>query len=139
MDFQLKPGARSEVQRVVEEQLSATHLGSGKAHVLATPAMIALMEMAAMESVAPLLPEGYQTVGVRVDVTHTAPTPLGMRVTARAELIRVEGRTLTFRVTAEDEKEVVGEGTHQRAVIDVARFQKRLEAKGNGRGARSEG
>lgn len=129
MEITLQPGLTGEIRKTVEERHTATHLGSGNVHVLATPIMISLLENAAIEAVDPLLPEGYQTVGIRIDVRHTAPTPVGMQITARAELTKVEGRILTFRVTAEDEKEQVGEGTHQRAIIDTARFLERIRSK----------
>jgi predicted thioesterase len=129
MTNSLKPGLKGQIQKTVEEQHTATHIGSGKVPVLATPAMIGFMEWAATETVQPYLLEGFTTVGTHVDVRHLAPTPVGMKVTFQAELIRAEGRTLTFRVTALDEKEKVGEGTHQRTIIDVARFQSRVQAK----------
>lgn len=129
MAFQLEPGIKHQIQRTVEEQYTATHVGSGQAAVLATPVMILFMETAAMEAVLNGLPLGHQTVGVHVDVRHVAPTPVGMRVDVTAELIKVEGRLLTFQVTAHDEREVVGTGTHQRAIIDLARFQERVQAK----------
>ena len=125
----LQPGLTGEVQETVREEHTAPHLGSGSVQVLSTPMMISFMESAAIEAVDHLLPEGQQTVGIRIDVRHLAPTPVGMQVTARAELTSVEGRILTFRVTAEDEKELVGEGTHQRAIIDGARFMERIEQK----------
>ena len=130
MDHNLQPGLKGNIQRTVTEKDTATHVGSGNASVLASPVMICWMEVAAMETADPQLPQGYRTVGIHVDVKHIAPTPLGMRVTARAELLKVEGKVLTFRVTAEDEKEVVGEGTHQRAIIELTRFQERVRSKG---------
>jgi fluoroacetyl-CoA thioesterase len=132
MDFSLKPGLTKQLVRTVEDQYTATHVGSGTMAVLATPAMIAFMEAASMEAVQPYLPEGYQTVGVQLDVRHIAPTPLGMQVTFHAELIEAEGRVLTFRVRADDEKEKVGEGTHKRAIIELARFQDRVRVKSQG-------
>ena len=101
--------------------------------VLATPVMVTLMESAALEAVAGLLPEGYQTVGTRIDVHHFAATPVGMRVTASAEVIRVDGRSLTFRLIVEDEKERIGEGSHERVIINVARFDQRVQEKVIGR------
>jgi fluoroacetyl-CoA thioesterase len=97
--------------------------------VLATPEMIRLMEGAAVRAVDPLLPEGYSTVGIHVDVKHLAATPQGMRVRVRAELQEVDGRKLTFRVEAFDEVEQVGEGIHQRMIVDLAKFRQRVEAK----------
>ena len=91
--------------------------------------MVALMEQAAVAAVTPHLPPGWQTVGVHVDVQHLAATPLGLTVSARAELLAVDGRRLTFRVTAHDDQELIGKGTHQRVLIDLARFQARVTAK----------
>lgn len=125
----LAPGLKAELHRTVTEKDSAAQIGSGGLAVLATPVMIAWLECAAADAVAPHLPAGSQTVGTHVDVKHLAATPLGLKVTAHAELTKVEGRTLTFRVWAEDEREVIGEGIHQRAVIDVARFMKKVEGK----------
>jgi predicted thioesterase len=125
----LAPGLVGEATLVVEERHTARHLGSGGVNVLATPIMIALMEEAGRNAVEPLLAPGQLTVGVALDVKHLAPTPLGMRVTARAELAAVDGRTLTFRVQAHDEREQIGEGTHVRAVINLERFLARVKAK----------
>jgi fluoroacetyl-CoA thioesterase len=121
----LKPGLHAEVHLTVKARHTARHLGSGGVNVFATPAMIALMESAAVQAADHLLPEGKRTVGIGIDVHHTAPTPLGMTVTARAELTAIEGRILTFRVTAADEREQIGAGTHQRAIIDVEKFAAR--------------
>lgn len=125
----LTPGLIGESQTVVTEDNTAKHLGSGNVKVFATPEMVRLMEQAGVAAVDHLLPEGQRTVGVAVDVKHLAATPLGMTVTAHVELVAVEGRRLTFRVEAFDEVEKVGEGTHQRYVIDVARFQQRMVEK----------
>jgi predicted thioesterase len=92
--------------------------------------MIALMERASVAAVDHLLPEGQLTVGTHVDVRHLAPTPLGMRVTAQSELVAVDERRLIFHVEAFDEEEKVGEGTHQRMIVDLARFRDRVRAKG---------
>ena len=125
----IAPGLVGQAQMVVREENTARHLGSGDVAVLATPEMIRLMERASVAAVDHLLPEGQRTVGVHVDVRHLAATPLGMRVTARAELVAVEGRRLTFRVEAFDEVEKVGEGQHQRVIIELGRFRERVEAK----------
>ena len=127
---ELEPGLRGEQELVVEEGHTARHLGSGNVFVLATPMMIALMEKASVTAVDHLLPEGQLTVGAHVDVRHLSPTPLGMRVTARSELVAVDGRKLTFYVEAFDEEGKIGEGTHQRVIVDVARFWERVSAKG---------
>ena len=128
----LSPGLKAEVRRKVTLDITARHLGSGNVEVLATPAMIALMEQAAVRAVDPLLPEGQKTVGVAVEVKHLAPTPVGMEVSARAELIEVDGRKLLFKVEAHDEKEKVGEGLHRRVIIDVERFASRVKEKAKG-------
>jgi len=122
-------GTAGEKSLVVEERHAARHLSSGGVDALATPAMVALMEEAALGAVDPLLPSGWITVGASLDIRHLAPTPLGMNVTARAELTAVDGRMLTFRVEAFDEKERIGEGTHVRAAVDLARFSAKLAAK----------
>ena len=125
----LVTGLSGESQTVVAKANTAKHLGSGGVEVFATPEMVRLMERAGVAAVDHLLPEGQRTVGVALDVKHLAATPLGMTVTARAELVTVEGRRLTFRVEAFDDVEQVGEGTHQRYIVDVARFQGRIEKK----------
>ncbi len=119
----------------VAEQHTAPHIGSGHVKVLATPVLVTLMEAAALQAVDGLMPEGYQTVGIRIDVRHYAATPVGMRVTVSAEVIKVEGRSVTFRLIAQDEKERIGEGSHERVIINVARFDQRVQEKIIGRAA----
>jgi predicted thioesterase len=114
---------------VVGTRDTAPHVGSGKIKVLATPVMVSLMEEAALNAVEGLLPPGHQTVGTRLNISHTAATPVGMRVTAHAELSRIDGRRLTFRVSARDEKELIGEGMHERIIVNVARFDQRTQEK----------
>ncbi|RPJ44637.1 MAG: hypothetical protein EHM16_15025 [Betaproteobacteria bacterium] len=108
---------------------TAPHVGSGKIKVLATPVLVMLLEEAALNAVEGLLPAGLQTVGTRLDVSHTAATPVGMRVYAYAELTRVEGRKLTFRVWADDEVERIGQGEHERIIVNVERFDVRTQDK----------
>ena len=129
----IKPGLKGAAKLVVGTRDTAPHIGSGKIKVLATPVMVNLMEAAALDAVERYLPDGHQTVGTRLDITHTAATPVGMRVVARAELVKVDGRRLTFRVSAEDEKEPIGEGAHERIVVNVARFDQRTQEKAAGR------
>lgn len=129
---ELKPGLKGETEIVVGTRDTAPHIGSGKIKVLATPVMVNLMEAAALNAVERLLPKGHQTVGTRLNISHTAATPVGMRVIARAELIEVDGRRLTFRVSAEDEKEPIGEGVHERIIVNVARFDQRTQEKAAG-------
>ncbi len=124
-----KPGLKGETELVVGEEHTALSVGSGRVHVFATPLMIALMEKAAVVATEEALAPGQQTVGVHLDVRHIAATPVGMTVRAVAELVKVEGRTLTFRVSAMDDKEPIGEGMHQRAVVDAERFSARMQAK----------
>jgi fluoroacetyl-CoA thioesterase len=111
---------------VVGPENTARRLGSGRVDVLATPELVRLMEQAAVAAVDHLLPEGWGTVGTRVDVQHLAATPPGVRVEARAELVSAEGRRLTFAVEARDERQLVGRGHHERVAVELARFQKRL-------------
>jgi predicted thioesterase len=126
---QLKPGLTGSTEIVVGTRDTAPHVGSGKIKVLATPVMVSLMEEAALNAVEGLLPPGHQTVGTRLNISHTAATPVVMRVTAHAELSRIDGRRLTFRVSARDEKELIGEGMHERIIVNVARFDQRTQEK----------
>ena len=125
----LHPGLTGTAEILVGTRDTAPHVGSGKVKVLATPVMVSLMEEASLHAVEGLLPPGHQTVGTRLDITHVAATPVGLRVTAGAEVTRVDGRRITFRVWADDEKERIGEGTHERIVIEVARFDRRAQEK----------
>ena len=126
---EIEPGIAAERSEVVTADLLATRLGSGSVEVYATPAMVALIESAAVAAIEPLLPEGQTSVGVALDVKHLAATPLGRRVRARAEVVQVDGRQVTFQVQAWDEHELIGEGMHTRFVIDVARFMVRVRQK----------
>jgi predicted thioesterase len=123
------PGLVGEQEAKVGEAQLATKMGSGSVDAYATPAMIALIEQAAVAAIDPLLPEGQASVGTALEVRHLAATPLGARVRARAEVIAVEGRQITLRVEAWDEHEQIGAGVHTRYVIDVSRFMERARAK----------
>lgn len=125
----LQPGMKGSSQLLVAIEHTAPKVGSGLVPVLATPVMINLIEAAALDAVERLLPEGHQSLGTRLDVRHFAATPIGMKVRASAELIKVEGRTLLFRVAAQDEKEPIGDGTHERVIVNVARFDQRVQKK----------
>ena len=127
----LNPGIKGHQEITVEEKDLAIHVGSGTVHVLATPMMIAKREFTSAASVAERLGEGKTTVGVQVDVSHVAATPKGMKVTFDAELLEVSanGKILTFHVEAHDECGLIGEGTHQRAVVDRVRFDEKTQAK----------
>jgi predicted thioesterase len=128
----LVPGLRGSVELAVGDEHTAPHVGSGRVRVLATPVVINLLEAAALAAVEHLLPAGHQSLGIDLAVRHFAATPVGMRVRAEAELVAVEGRTLRFRVWARDEREPISEGTHERVVVNVARFDQRMERKARG-------
>jgi fluoroacetyl-CoA thioesterase len=125
----LTVGLVGAAEIVVGDEHTAPFVGSGRVRVLATPVMINLMEAAALDAVEKLLPAGHQSLGIRLDVGHYAATPVGMRVRATAELVKVDGRTLDFRVEARDEKEAIGNGLHQRVVVNVERFDARVQRK----------
>ncbi len=125
----LTPGLISEVETIVTEMDTAEHLGSGLVPVFGTPALVGLMENAAVHALEGHLLSGQTSVGGRIDVRHLAATPVGMRVRARAELVEVEGRRLAFRIEAWDEVEQIGQATHERFVVDVERFVKKARAK----------
>lgn len=122
-------GMKSEATFRVEEQYTAFHIGSGSLRVLATPSMIGFMERISHQLLARCLPQGYSSVGAVVDVRHLAPTPLGWSVRVTSEVIEVDGRKVTLAVEAWDDQEKVGEGRHQRVVIDENRFLQRVQAK----------
>jgi len=123
------PGLTGTAELVVGPEHTAPFVGSGRIAVLATPVMINLIEAAALAAVEHLLPAGHQSLGIQLDISHTAATPMGLRVIATAEVSRVEGRTISFRVTARDELETIGGGTHRRVVVSVARFDERVQRK----------
>src|SRR3990172_3191598 len=135
-DPRLTPGLKGSTELVVAAEHTAPHVGSGRVPVLATPVVINLLEAAALAAVEHLLPAGYQSLGTELDVRHFAATPVGMRVWAEAEVVAVEGRTLRFRVSARDEREPISEGTHERVIVNVARFDRRVEEKGRRGGRR---
>ncbi len=122
-------GLVGEVAATVEAHMLASAVGSGSLDVLATPWLVALLEAAACRAIEGKLPENQTSVGTRIDVKHLAPTPAGGEVHARAELTEVDGRRLVFRVEASDAVDKIGEGTHERAVVDALRLQARADAK----------
>ncbi|GBE43473.1 MAG TPA: thioesterase [Rhizobiales bacterium] len=125
----LKPGLVGEAELIVGEEHTAASVGSGRVGVLATPVMINLIEAAALKAIEAHLPHGRQSLGTHLDVSHIAATPVGMRVTATAELVKMEGRHLEFKVRARDEMEEIGSGTHQRVVVNVEKFAARVARK----------
>jgi predicted thioesterase len=118
----LKPGMTGEKTEIVDKNNAATFYESGALEVYATPAMIALMEVAAVHAVQPLLPEGWSTVGTNVAVAHCAASPLGAKIRAAAKLTEVDGRRLCFTVEAFAGDTKIGEGTHERFIINNERF-----------------
>lgn len=125
----IRPGLIGTADLIVAPEHTAPRVGSGRIAVLATPVMINVIEAAALAAVEPLLPEGHQSLGIHLDVRHFAATPVGLKVTATAEVIAVDGRTIAFRVEARDEREPIGDGTHERVVVNVSRFDGRVQRK----------
>ncbi len=119
-------GMKAEVTTTVVHENTAASVGAGGVEVFGTPMMIALMENASWQAVVEGLEEGYVTVGTVVDVHHLAATPLGQKVRAEAELLEVDGRRLVFKVVAYDERQKIGEGKHERAIVHLERFLSRL-------------
>jgi fluoroacetyl-CoA thioesterase len=128
----IQPGMKGMAELTVGEEHTAPRVGSGKVRVLATPVMINLIEAAALAAAEPLLPPGHQSLGTLLNVKHIAATPVGMKIRATATVTRVEGRNIYFDVSAEDEKEPIGGGTHERVVVNVERFDKRVQRKLSG-------
>ena len=127
--MELEPGATNTVTVVVDGSMTADRFGNTGVQVLATPILVSYFELAAHRLAMRALEAGQGTVGSRVDIRHLAATPIGMRVTFRATLTERDGRRLVFRVEADDELERVGEGSHERFVVDMGRFMGRIAAK----------
>lgn len=125
----LEKGIKKSSECVVTKGLTAKIMGSGELDVYATPAMIALMEQTAYQSVSGALEEGAGTVGTLMNVKHVAASPIGMKITCQTELVEVDGRKLTFHVEAYDEKGLIGEGTHERFIIMNEKFQQKADSK----------
>lgn len=122
-------GIKGRQEEIVTEELTASHIGSGTVGVFATPMMIALMERTSRLSVKPYLEEGQETVGTKVNVSHVSSTPVGLKVWCESEVVEIDRRRIVFKVAAYDEKGLIGEGTHERFVIDVAKFKVKTEEK----------
>jgi len=125
----LELGIKGYQEEIVASELLACHIGSGTVRVFATPLMITLMERTCRLSVQPYLDQGFETVGTHVNVSHVSATPEGMKVWCDSELVEIDGRRLVFRVVARDGKGIIGEGTHERFVVNVARFQAKTDSK----------
>lgn len=125
----LQPGLKLQRQEVVDSQNAISFLGEQGVRVLSTPALIMFLEMTSRDLAKEHLDPGFDTVGTHVDVSHLAATPIGMSVTYHSELVEVNPPRLRFRVEAYDSREKIAEGFHERAIIDVAKFTKRVQAK----------
>jgi fluoroacetyl-CoA thioesterase len=125
-------GAKAELKTLVTSEIAIDFLGVEGARVLATPHLVGLLEMTSRNAIKPHLEEGFDTVGTQVNIRHLAATPLGMSVTFHAEVIAVDDRRVNCKVEAFDEKEKIAEGTHERFIVNVARFATRVRAKASG-------
>jgi fluoroacetyl-CoA thioesterase len=125
----IAPGLQGTVEITVGEEHTAPSIGSGKVRVLATPVMINLIEAAALKAIEHLLDPGYQSLGTHLDVRHLAATPVGMKVRATARVTKVDGRAVSFEVSAHDERDLIGDGLHERVVVNVAKFDQRVQRK----------
>lgn len=124
-----KVGLKGRASMIVGEEDTARVVGSGTVDVLGTPVVVALMERAAVDALAGALPADKTSVGTQIQVQHIAPTPPGLRVTAEATLVHVDGRRLRFDITVSDEVEIIAQATHTRVIVDLDRFLQRALAK----------
>ena len=122
-------GIKGRQELVVSKELTAKHIGSGTVLVFATPMMIALMEKTSQKSVKPYLEAGQETVGTHVDVSHDSAVPVGRKVWCESEVVDVDRRKITFKVAVYDDNGIVGQGTHERFIIDVKKFSEKLASK----------
>ena len=125
----LEVGIKGQRETIVTKENTAAGIGSGSLEVFSTPMMILLMEESCFMSVNDILEEGFTTVGTCVNVKHLSATPLGMKVVIKSELINVDGRALTFKVEAYDEKGLIGEGIHERFIVNNEKFQAKTDSK----------
>ena len=125
----LQTGIRNRAETVSSEERSALSIGSGNVRVFATVSMIGLMEKTCLDSVLPFLEPGQDTVGIHVNVSHCSATPVGMKVWCESELVEIDRRRLVFKVAAYDESGLIGEGTHERFIIDKDRFESKAASK----------
>lgn len=138
-DLNLAPGLKGEYRVHVTEEHTAHHTGHTGVYVYSTPQLVLAMEMACAAALAGRLPDGWNHVGTKNEITHLAATPVGFDVVAKAELEEVDGRRLVFRVEAFDNTEKIGEGRHERFVVEWSRFLTRLEAKAKTKDLTSRG
>ena len=125
----IEVGIKGRMETIVTPDNVATSVGSGRVKVFSTPNMIQLMERAALFSIEPYLEKGQSSVGTHIDVSHCAATPVGMRVWAESEVMEIDRRKVTFAVKAYDERGLIGEGTHERFIIDIEKFQNKADNK----------
>ena len=125
----LKIGLKNSVESSVTENDTALKVGSGSLKVLATPIMLAIMEKSAADLVEKILPTEFTSVGISLDIKHTAPTPIGLKFFAQSEIIAVEGRKIIFEIVANDECGEIGRGTHERFIVDRKKFQSKADSK----------
>lgn len=126
MELQIPAGVKGKEELMVSYEETAAKYGSGLVEVYATPAMVALMEKTCLRSVLPYLPEGHGTVGIKIDISHSKATPVGMKVVCESTLVEIDRRRLLFEVVASDEKGEIGRGRHERFVIDTKKFMEKL-------------
>lgn len=126
---EIKINTSLTVEKTVSDDMLAKVVGSGDVSVYATPMMVALMEEASSKCLAQFLEEGETSVGIYIGTTHAAATPAGMKVKATAVITEAEGKKVSFSVTASDEKDIIGEATHQRVVLQKERFEQKAEQK----------
>ena len=127
--MELKTGIKNCRELIVTEDQTAASAGSGGQPVFSTPHMVALMETTAWASVEPCMEEGKSTVGTHLDIAHLSASPVGAHVKSESELIEIDGRRLVFKVSASDDAGLIGEGTHERFIIDIEKFMARTEGK----------
>lgn len=127
--MELKLGLKFSCEQIVTSDMTAAKYGSGLVEVFATPAMIAFIENTALKSVLPHLPEGENTVGIHVNISHSKATPVGMKVFCETEITEIDGKKITFKVTVRDEIGEIGSGTHTRFIINTQKFMQKLAGK----------
>lgn len=125
----LKIGIKNEEQIIVNNENLASFIQSGNLDVFATPSLVALAEKTAYKSVENELENGFSSVGILVNFTHIAPTPLGVKISCKSELVKIDGRKLTFKIVIFDEFEKIGEGFHERFIINTDKFMEKLKNK----------
>lgn len=129
MNFDIKIGLKNIAESSVTKNNTALAVGSGSLEVLATPAMLALIEKAAADLLEKILPQEYTSVGTLLNVEHIAPSPVGMKIFAEVEVVEVNGRKIIFKVSAKDEVEEIGRGTHERFIVGREKFQTKADSK----------